>query len=89
MNREQRIRWMYFDAKMEGTSNPVIRLYYWLRMKGVELMAEREEKRMTIRIDADLHRRFKVLSVERDFSMNDKVEELIKQYVEEQEQEES
>ena len=35
---------MYWDAKVEGTINPILKLYYFLRMKGLEYAKRNREK---------------------------------------------
>jgi hypothetical protein len=31
------LEYVYWDSLFEGEENPLIRLYYWIRMKGVEI----------------------------------------------------
>jgi hypothetical protein len=40
MTEEERLNWMYWDAMAEGTDNPLFKLYYLIRMKGVELWSK-------------------------------------------------
>lgn len=36
MNAQTRLYWLLLDAKREATGNPIIRLYYLIRMKLLE-----------------------------------------------------
>ena len=86
MDEEARMQWMYYDALAEGTYNPFKRLYYRLKMRGLERMdAKKETVQFTLRFDKDLHKRFRIQCVKDERSMNDVILEIIDRYMEQKE----
>ena len=43
---ETRLKLMFLDALIEGTNNRLLKLYYYLRMKGFELCLKLKTKNM-------------------------------------------
>ena len=42
MTLKQRGHWLYWDAMFEGSSNPLLRVYYRLRMRIIEWKSRKE-----------------------------------------------